>query len=84
MFYVCFRDKKGNFLRRLIPLWQGLAARLAGSWGMDTVRRVHFGVFLTSRLAPPALSSDWILLINCGNSLDGIVGFTMAGYILGE
>ena len=35
---------------------------------------VNFGVFLTSRFAPLALSSVWILLIKCGNSLDGIVG----------
>ena len=52
----------------------------AGSWGKDTVRRVHFDVFSTSRFGPPALNLDWILLINCGNSSDGIVGLY---YILG-
>ena len=31
---------------------------LAGSWGKDTVRRVHFWVFSTSHFAPSALSSD--------------------------
>ena len=36
---------------------------LAGSWGKDTVRRVHFGAFSTSHFAPSALSSDWIVLI---------------------
>ena len=36
---------------------------LAGLWGKDTVRQVHFGVFSTSRFTPLAVSSDWILLI---------------------
>ena len=36
---------------------------LAGSWGKDTVRWVHFGAFSTSHFAPSALSSDWIVLI---------------------
>ena len=36
---------------------------LAGSWGKDTVRQIHFGAFSTSHFAPSALSSDWIVLI---------------------
>ena len=36
---------------------------LAGLWGKDTVRQVHFGVFSASRFTPLAVSSDWILLI---------------------
>ena len=35
---------------------------LAESWGKDTVRQVHFGVFSTSHFAPTVLSSDWIEL----------------------
>ena len=35
----------------------------AGSWGKDTVRRVHFGVFLMSYFAPTTLSSDWKVII---------------------
>ena len=33
---------------------------LAVSWGKDTVRWIHFGVFSASGFAPPALSSNWI------------------------
>ena len=36
---------------------------LAGSWGKDTVRQVHYMMFSTSHFAPLALSSDWIVLI---------------------
>ena len=37
---------------------QGLAG---GSWGQRLqLKRVHFGVFSTSRFAPPGLISDWI------------------------
>ena len=44
---------------------------LAGSWGKDTVRQVHYKMFSTSHFAPTALSSNWILLFKCGykNSL---------------
>ena len=53
-----------------------------GSWGKDTVRQVHFVVVSMSRFAPPPLSSDWILWIYCGNSLDGIVGlYYVSGWI---
>ena len=46
-----------SFTRPKPPYWrQGQA----GSWGKDTVRRVHFGVFSTSHFAPTPLSSDWI------------------------
>ena len=31
---------------------------LAGSWGKDTVRQVHYKMFSTSHFAPTALSSD--------------------------
>ena len=31
---------------------------LEGSWGNDTVRQVHYKVFLTSHFTPSALSSD--------------------------
>ena len=34
----------------------------AGSWGKDTVKRVHFGVFSMSHFAPQALSSNGISL----------------------
>ena len=37
---------------------------LAGSWGKDTVRQVHYKMFSTSHFAPTALSSNWILLLN--------------------
>ena len=36
---------------------------LAGLWGKNTVRRVHFGFFLTSHFATSPLSSDWIVEI---------------------
>ena len=44
---------------------------LAGSWGKDTVRQVHYKMFSMSHFAPTALSSNWILLFKCGykNSL---------------
>ena len=44
---------------------------LAGSWGKDTVRQVHYKMFSTSHFAPTVLSSNWILLFKCGykNSL---------------
>ena len=44
---------------------------LAGLWGKDTVRQVHYKMFSTSHFAPTALSSNWILLFKCGykNSL---------------
>ena len=39
---------------------------LAGSWGNDTDRQVHYKVFSSSHFAPTTLSSDWILLFKCG------------------
>ena len=44
---------------------------LVGSWGKDTVRQVHYKMFSTSHFAPTPLSSNWILLFECGykNSL---------------
>ena len=41
-----------------------------GLWGQDTVSRVHFWMFSTSRFAPLTLSSDLILLIKMWRTTD--------------
>ena len=41
-----------------------------GLWGQDTVSRVHFWMFSTSRFAPLTLSSDLILLLKMWQTTD--------------
>ena len=54
IFWQCFRYFK-NILQTMPKPPYGRQG-LAGLWGKDTVRRVHFGMFSTSHLAPSALS----------------------------
>ena len=50
---------------------------LAGSWGKDIARQVHYRVFSTPHFAPTALSSDWILLFKFGYKYSVVINLEL-------